>query len=492
MLRCCRWYLLVGLGLGIAATGLIFLLAWRNIFDILVTEEKSLLPGTAFYKEWRRPAVHPTWQLYVFNWTNADAVLSHPQQQSSAQFQQLGPFTYDEHSEIVDAKFHSINGTLTYRKRTFFKPYSRNEQSIPTKTLEITSVNFLALIVSHLARDKDYAVQRELSYLLHSFNQGVTITKPIGQLLFTGFREPILEEIRKVVCREKDTGMPCQDDRLAYFRTFNVSRRASDIYSLDIGAQDRSLYGRVLIGGLGMQRFGKNEHTACDDSERVLTGELFPSRLDLNEPINVVLPELCRRLTLTFNREVLVDNIPGYLYTVSFVKQENSEECPIKTTRSGRYGILNNHECYQLPMYESEAEIAGAGSGNDYFVIEPTTGTVLESHIGLTYHTHLKPNPHIALFQDVPEFRVPLFRFTRTYRLNESKALKLKQLLHLMQLGYQVALAGCVLGAAIVVLTVLYAGWNGHRGRHARKLNADYSIVGTQLSSIGRDGHLLK
>lgn len=35
---CCRWYLVVGLGLGKVGTGLIFLFAWRDIFDILVTE----------------------------------------------------------------------------------------------------------------------------------------------------------------------------------------------------------------------------------------------------------------------------------------------------------------------------------------------------------------------------------------------------------------------------------------------------------------------
>ncbi|XP_052900469.1 protein peste-like [Anopheles moucheti] len=493
---CCRWYLVVGLGLGTAATGLIFILAWPNIFDILVSEEKSLLPGSALYKEWRRPTMHPSWQFYVYNWSNAQAFLSIPQEASTASFQELGPYTYNEYTEVIDVKFHQGNGTLSYRKRTFFR---RN--FIGTQPQVITSVNFVALLTSHLARNMDYSLQREMSFLLHNYRQDVTVTRPIGHLLFSGQREPMLEQMRKLLCTDKNLGALCQDERLAYFRTFNVSRRPSEIYSMDIGMHDRSTYGIVRSWGSTVHRKASNAIQPCDGFED-LTGELFPSRLDRGKPITIVLPELCRRLTLEYDEELLLDGIMGYRYTAHLIRPFSTEmveasgmtSCPEMSIRLGRYGMLNSNECNGLPLYESEpGSYSNQSDGNRrqlYYVLEPTTGTVLESYIGLAYHTDLRPNEHIALFQNVPELRVPLFRFDRYYRLGEPKAAKLRQLLHLLEVGHQAALAGCAVGITLVLLTAIYACWKSRKPSKNR--NDEYSIIGMQLRNDGRSDQLMK
>uniref|UniRef100_A0A182XYD8 Uncharacterized protein n=1 Tax=Anopheles stephensi TaxID=30069 RepID=A0A182XYD8_ANOST len=493
MASCCRWYLVVGLGLGTAATGLIFLLAWRDIFDILVAEEKSLLPGSALYKEWRRPTIRPRWEFYAYNWSNAEAFLSVPQKVSSASFEELGPYTYDEYTEVVDVKFHQANGTLSYRKRTFFR------QSDVTVPVEITSVNFVALLASHLARTMHYSVQRELSLLLHSYGQGVTVSRPVGQLLFTGQREPMLEQMRKLLCTGKNVSVPCPDERLAYFRTFNVSRRPSEMYSMDVGVQDRASYGIVRSWGSLASPAGHAQFQPCDGFAD-LTGDLFPSRIDRLKPITIVLPELCRRLTLEFDREQLVDGIVGYRYTVRMVRPFNGEmteptgmnSCPDVSIRLGRYGILNSNECNGLPVFEADpnSDQPADDKRQLYFILEPTTGTVLESYIGLTYHTVLRPNEHIALFQNVPELRIPLFRFVRHIQLSEMKSAKLKQLLHLLDVGHQVALGGCISGLTIVLLTVLYACWWSRKPSKNR--NDEYSIIGMQLSNGERDTPFVK
>ncbi|XP_053663648.1 protein peste-like [Anopheles marshallii] len=493
---CCRWYLVVGLGLGTAATGLIFMLAWPDIFDILVSEEKSLLPGSALYKEWRRPTMHPSWQFYLYNWSNAQAFLSLPQAAPTASFQELGPYTYDEYTEVVDVKFHQGNGTLSYRKRTVFR---RN--AFGAQPEMITSVNFVALLTSHLARNVDYSLQREMSFLLHNHHQPVTVTRPIGQLLFTGQREPMLEQMRRLLCTGKHHGVPCQDERLAYLRTFNVSRRPSEIYSMDVGMSDRSTYGVVRSGGSTARRAAGSAFQPCDGFE-ALTGELFPSRVERDKPITIVLPELCRRLTLEFDQELLLGGIMGYRYTARLVRPFSTQmmeangmaSCPDVSIRLGRYGMLNSNECNGLPLYESEPTPYSNQSDGDrrqlYYVLEPTTGTVLESYIGLAYHTVLRPNEHIALFQNVPELRVPLFRFDRYYRLGEPKAAKLRQLLHLLEVGHQAALAGCTVGISIVLLTAIYACWKSRTPSKNR--NDEYSIMGLQLRNGGRNDQLMK
>uniref|UniRef100_A0A182VVI7 Scavenger receptor class B n=1 Tax=Anopheles minimus TaxID=112268 RepID=A0A182VVI7_9DIPT len=494
---CCRWYLVVGLGLGTTATGLLFLLAWRDIFDILVAEEKSMRPGSALYKEWRRPTVHPSWQFYVYNWSNAQAFLSLPQEESTASFQELGPYTYDEYTEVIDVKFQQGNDTLSYRKRTIFR-----RSSFDTQPEEVTSVNFVALLVSHLARNMDYSLQRELSFLLYNFRHNVTVTRPIGQLLFAGQREPMLDQMRKLICTGKNVSVPCQDERLAYFRTFNVSRRSSEIYSMDVGTQNRSMYGTVRSWGSVANRTNPKAFQPCDGFAD-LAGELFPSRIDHSKPITIVLPELCRRLTLEFDQEQYLDGIMGYRYTVRLIRPFNAEmteangmdSCPEASIRLGKYGILNSNECNGLPLYESEPGSYPARPDADrhqmlYYVLEPTTGTVLESYIGLAYHTVLSPNEHIALFQNVPKLRVPLFRFERHYRLGEVKTAKLRQLLHLLDVGHQAALAGCIMGITIVLLTTIYACWSSRKP--SKNHNDEYSIIGMQLRNDGRNDQLMK
>uniref|UniRef100_A0A182MNK6 Scavenger receptor class B n=1 Tax=Anopheles culicifacies TaxID=139723 RepID=A0A182MNK6_9DIPT len=489
---CYRWYLVIGLGLGIAVTGLIFLLTWHNIFDTLVAEEKSLLPGSAFYKEWRRPKIHPSWQFYVYNWSNAQSFLSLPQEASTASFQELGPYTYDEYTEVTDVKFHQGNGTLSYRKRTIFRCNSFYNQPE-----EITTVNFVALMVSHLAHNMNYSLQRELSFLLHNFHYNVTVTRPIGQLLFTGQREPLMEQMRNLICNEKNIEMPCQDERLAYFRTFNVSRRSSEIYSMDAGIQNRSMYGIVRSWGSVEDRTEHSVFRPCD-SFADLTGDLFPSRIDHNKPITIVLPELCRRLTLEFDKKQFQHGIMAYRYAVRVIRPFSAEmmeangmnSCSGASIPLGKYGILNSNECNGLPLYESESVSYPKDDKKQlYYVMEPTTGTVLESYIGLAYHTVLRSNEHIALFQNMPALRVPLFRFERYYQLEEVKRVKLRQLLHLLDVGHQVALAGCIIGITIVLLTTIYACW---RSRRTRKNHSDeYSIIGIQLRSGGRKDQLM-
>uniref|UniRef100_A0A182PM51 Scavenger receptor class B n=1 Tax=Anopheles epiroticus TaxID=199890 RepID=A0A182PM51_9DIPT len=505
-MRCCRWYLGVGLGLGTAATGFIFLFAWRDIFDILVSEEKSLLPGTALYKEWRRPPMRPTWQMYVYNWSNAQAFLEHAPEVNAPNFEEFGPYEYDEITEVVDVKFHQANDTLSYRKRTFFRrsalQTARNSESKPE---EITTVNFVALLASHLGRRMDYSVQRELSFMMHNFHQNLTVTRPVGQLLLAGYREPMMDPMRKLVCTNKSHSTACQDERLAYFRTFNVSRRASELYSLNVGSKDPAKYGTVRSWSRTAARSGPEESHSCDGLDD-LTGEFFPSRIERGAAIRLVLPELCRRLTLEFDREQSVEGIVGYRYQVRPVRPFSAEladpgmeRCPHASIRLGRYGILNSNECHGLPLYESDLANASASDqhstatlsgGGLYYVLEPVTGSVLESNLALAYHTFLRPNEHIALLQSVPLVRVPLFRFTRFHRLSDAKAAKLRQLLHLLDVGHQLALAGCVVGAAIVILSALYACWEARKPRKAH--NDEYRIIGTQLSNEAREDHLLK
>ncbi|XP_058127839.1 protein peste-like [Anopheles ziemanni] len=487
MMRCCKWYLVVGLGLGIAATGAIFYLAWRDIFDILVTEEKSLNPGAKAYKEWRRPRVQPVWRFYMYNWTNAASYLQQPGTMLP-RFDELGPFTFDEHSEPVDVKHHAGNGTLSYRKRTYFRRSLVDISGGKLQQTNITNVNLAALLISFLSANLDYFVQRELSFMLHDLNQTIETTRPVGQLLFAGYRGPLWDQARKLLCARYQHPGLCDVDRLAYFLTYNITRKASARYSLGTGVDDRAPYGIVRLWNEGTIKDSPCEHFDG------YTGEMFPSRFDRRQSFPIVLPELCLRLTLDYDGEQLVNGILGHRFVAKAIEPFNRTDQCIKADYSLRgYSTLASNECVGLPVYRDDtqhnvrSEVQGGDAGM-YLIVEPTTGMLLESQTSLKYHTFLTPNAHIGLFQDAPELYIPLYRFIRYYRLGDANTQSLKKMLHLLDAGRQIALAGCALGAVVILLAVSYAYWNAHRTKTKapqRKLHAEYHIVRAPTSSVG-------
>ncbi|XP_058063752.1 protein peste-like [Anopheles bellator] len=500
MLRCCRWYLVVGLGLGVAATGLIFFLAWRDIFDTLVNEEKALVPGTVFYKEWRRPTVRPLWSVYMFNWTNAPAYLSDPRA-STATFEEVGPYTYEELSEMVDVKVFHGNGTIGYRRRIAFRRWPSTQATMAaTPEPNITTVNFAAVGAAFAVRHLDYGAQRELSFLLHNLRQHLTVAGPADQLLFTGYHpDPLLARWRELFCRPPNASdaVLCQPERLAYFRTLNSTRKSSPLYYyLNVGIRDRRSYGEVNLEPCA--RGADDCAGSKAPSVGGFTGDLFPSRIDRTKPLALVLVDLCQRLSLVYDRETVVAGIVGYRFVSASGPGPSQPTWPPRNNGSGpfHYGMVNSYECTGLPLFGDpvRSDSTANRSAEIVLVLEPITGTVLKSSISVQFQTVLRPNAHIALFQDLPVVNVPLFRFTRHYQLPEGSTHRLKRLLHLLEVGHQAAISGCCLGVLLVALAVIYSLCKGRCNRQKQKPQAipksssDYTIIGTQLSNNGTGG----
>ncbi|XP_049536468.1 protein peste-like [Anopheles darlingi] len=493
--RCCRWYMVVGFGLAVATTGLIFLLGWRDMFNTLVMEEKSLAPGTPYYKEWRRPAVRPVWRIQLYNWTNAAAQLAGDPAHTEPHFQPVGPFVYEEHTEPVDVKVYAANGTIAYRRRTIFRLMDDTNAS---QQRNVTTINLALLAVASVARTLSSATQRELSFLLHSLDQTLTMTRPAGELLFTGYREPLVAAVRQHICDERPgAAVLCQEatDRMALFHTFNLTRRpAHQQYQLSTGLHDHGSYGLVKGPGRWQQSGGCGPDA---DPFSGYTGDLFPSRtLDRTQPLVIVLPDLCMRVRLLYDGEITVDGIVGARYVAETVP--NADVCPMEPNRTVRPvtavgGMLNTYPCAGLPLYS----VAAASSGI-FLVVETVTGIVLESTIALRYEAMLEPSSLLALLQDVPSMRVPVVEFRRHYRLHPVQAGRLRHLLRLLDTGHRAALAGTGLGLFIAATALAYAlvahRRAQRRGRHgdgpgalhkhpSAAANSEYRVVGTHLGS---------
>uniref|UniRef100_A0A2M4AVG8 Putative plasma membrane glycoprotein cd36 n=1 Tax=Anopheles triannulatus TaxID=58253 RepID=A0A2M4AVG8_9DIPT len=499
MLRCCcRWYLVVGFGLAVAATGLIFLLGWRDIFNTLVMEEKSLAPGSPFYKEWRRPVVRPVWRIQLYNWTNAAQFLGDAAH-TEPHFQPVGPFVYQEHTEPVDVKVHAATGTIAYRRRTIFRSTADTIETANRGTENVSTVNLALLAVASVARTLSHATQRELSFLLHSLDQTLTVSRPVRELLFTGYREPLGAQVRTLVCGGEVAPGWCPSiattDRIALFRTFNLTRRPADQqYQLNTGLHDPRAYG--LVSGSGPIRNVDCESDAGDSDGRFsgYSGELFPARsLDRRQPeLVLVLPDLCARVRLRYDGESEVAGIVGARYRAddgsASTAADACGEPNHRTDDTTVGGMLNTYRCAGLPLYSAPPY------NGTFLVVEPVTGIVLESSIAMRYEAVLEPSSRLALLQDVPTVRVPVVEFHRGYRLHSLQAARLRHLLRLLDAGHRAALAGIGLGLLIAASAVAYALVSHHRRQRHRHgggpavhkpppASSEYRVVGTHLGA---------
>lgn len=86
-------------------------LVWPALIWQIAKREFVLEPGTEVYKNWIEPPIDTYLELYLWNWTNADAYLT-----EKPHLEQLGPYTFREVHERVNLKWND-NDTLTFQQR---------------------------------------------------------------------------------------------------------------------------------------------------------------------------------------------------------------------------------------------------------------------------------------------------------------------------------------------------------------------------------------
>lgn len=106
-------------------------------------QQIALKPGSKSYGYWSEPPQPLYLDIYLFNWTNPHQFTN---KSIKPNFDEIGPFRFQEFPKKVNVTWHDANSTVSYRKqsRYFFVP----EQSKGRLDDSITSVNVIALVSS--------------------------------------------------------------------------------------------------------------------------------------------------------------------------------------------------------------------------------------------------------------------------------------------------------------------------------------------------------
>ncbi|XP_074026812.1 epithelial membrane protein isoform X2 [Leptinotarsa decemlineata] len=276
---------------------LIFFTAWVNL---VVDHVLTLRAGTQTFGWWSKPPVLPMMKVYVYNVTNADEFLNNG---SKPIVDELGPYVYLEKWEKKNIQFHE-NGTVSFNQQ---KIYTFDESLSAGSEDDIVVVpNIPMLSATSQSKHAARFLRLAMASIMDILKIKPFVEVSVGQLLW-GYEDPLLKLAKDVVPKEQK--LPYEEFGLMYKK----NGTSEDTLTIFTGSEDISKYGLI-------DKFnGKDNltHYSSDECNSVMgsDGSIFPPHMTVNTTIHLFDKDLCRRLPLVFDKEVISSNdVPAYRF----------------------------------------------------------------------------------------------------------------------------------------------------------------------------------
>ncbi|KAL2732609.1 protein croquemort-like [Vespula maculifrons] len=510
---------------GIAGSLLIILGAFLSffsstIFDHILRKELVFSEDSKSFNIWKDTSSLPPMYLniYFFNWTNPEE-LTIPGKKPN--LVQVGPYSFVEVRQKVNITFHPENDTVSYFQRRWW--YFDQERTNGTLQDNITQLNVVAVSATHKIRYWSYFMQNTFSYILSS-KSNLSITKTVGELLFTGYDDTIIN-MGKVAAADEVPPF----DRFGWFYMRNGSTEFDGHFNMDTGNSNISNLG--ILRNWNYKDTIKYFKTPCNIIEGS-AGEFWPP-YQTEDEINLFSPDMCRPLLYEFMQKTTYMEIEGNQYvlgektlgnktrrryphdqakyfertttTEDFFESEHSIEVTQMPEDTEDPDVVNlghcycNGECnpsglinitacrYGAPVFVSlphfykadpilSKQVIGMNSNEKdhsfYITLEPTTGIPLEVAARLQINVLLQPSKIVSLFNNVPKTYFPMFWFSMKVNIPEELASDLKYFLLISSFCFYIGLIIMTLGTLILISIVLFHVMRrSHKNHEQLKLN---------------------
>uniref|UniRef100_A0A6M2DE38 Putative plasma membrane glycoprotein cd36 n=1 Tax=Xenopsylla cheopis TaxID=163159 RepID=A0A6M2DE38_XENCH len=455
-------------------------LLWPTIVDPIMRSQLVLKPGSKNFDMWKETPIPIYLELYLFNWTNPDDINNHD---IKPHFVEMGPYVFYEKHVRVDLNWNN-NKTVTFKQRRIwnFMP------DMSTGTLDdmVTNLNVIVSTVAYTVRSKHYLIQKAVDLLMREKREKLVITKSVRELLFDGYKDPLIDLIRKM----NNTGFQIPFDKFGWFYARNNSKTYDGEFNMFTGEDSMSKLGVLdRWNGVTETKFYQDK-SQCSKVVGT-TGELWPP-IEGNGKITVFATDICRGVSLTYSKAHSEHGVEGKLYIgdksvfdngVSYPENRcycmsDQAHCPDLEP-----GMLNVSSCrYGAPafvsyphFYLSDQSYLEAVDGlkpdktlHEFRVaLEPQTGIPLLVNARLQINMLLQPMKGISMLNNVPKVFVPMMWFCQRVSLTEDLASEAKLGLVMIDLGYYLsyAFAGVALLIIIIGLYLVCKGpWKGSEG----------------------------
>ncbi|CAB0020602.1 unnamed protein product [Nesidiocoris tenuis] len=471
-----RVALIGAIGTTFFIVGVTLFFTWRSLIISLIHKQLRVVPGSETYRIWRDTPVPQYMNFYFFNWTNFDRL-----ETQKPIFQEIGPYRFSVLEKKTNIT-HNSNGTITFRIMRYWHFDEAN--SVGPLEEEVYTLNTVAKTAAHSVRHWSTLMRRSLSVTMGAFGTKVYVKKPVGELLFDGYSDPLLETASKLPAF---SGLEVPFDKFGWFymvsifrvlqgktrilRTRNGSTEFDGLFNMDTGENGVEEFGIL-------RRWNYYNSTGFYDGNCGLVngsaGELFPPNVKISKGVEMFSPDLCRSIKLNYVEDVKLHGLKGLKFAGDETTFDNgtldeSNSCFCSGDCSPT-GVLNVTNCrfgapgfvsfphFHLadPIYREEVD----GMKPDpmkhtlYITLEPELGIPLDVAARFQINILLSPDDTIKLFRNVPTIYFPMIWFEQRASITPEMASELRLALAIPTWNGYIAIGGLLVGSALVAWAV--------------------------------------
>nr|XP_027202262.1 lysosome membrane protein 2-like [Dermatophagoides pteronyssinus] len=325
------------IGIILTAIGISLLPIGQNLITKILHQKLATLPENPGYILWRDMDLPISQSFYLFNITNPDETLMG----AKPKVKEIGPFVYRLNITKGEITFNSNQTIVSYWEKKQF--YFQSNQSAYDLQTQVTIMNIPLLTVYKMLDSN--AVPKWLRPIIRAIfnrlNYNFFITTTVDQLLFSGYKSPILCELRKFLPKQIPSCyfslMSNQND--TWFGPYVQYTGHSNI---------NQLTSIITYNGSAKLNYWQNDQ--CNDINGTQNGELFPPPQIFggHKMYRFFRPDFCRSFNLTLNETNIISDVH-----------------PLRTDRFhlDRHSFMNSKDyppnsCYQskqkLPQFEMD------------------------------------------------------------------------------------------------------------------------------------------
>lgn len=461
--------------------GVILLLFNNRLFSIIINSQLVIAPGTAAYNAWIETPIPIYTKFYFFDMLNPRDLFHNHEKPI---LEQRGPYTFREIEKKVNLTWHS-DGTVSYRRAKSW--YFEREMSVGPLTDTVTTINVPVVGSAQFAQG-DFFMEWGISDMLSTLQARIFIKRTIGELLFEGYEDSVMEmaSISDGEEEEYDFFEAAEEEEYAvkeeassggkfgWFYQRNGTSTSDGDLRMHTGAGDISQLGSIV-------EWNHNTRTEafpgkCGRIEGSSDGLFPPGDAENRDTLAIFSTDLCRKLQ--FSKETSpaspheVHGIPAEKFELSPTNFANSSVCSDNSCYNNNIpsGVQNVTTCkmkspafisrphFHLadPYYQQQFQYGVQpleGVHDSALWIEPKSSIPLKVEMRLQLNILLDKVEGIEyLFKNLPRVMFPVFWFEGLTELPEEMAGSLQMLVLLPKLMQGCGYFSCATGIFIFIL----------------------------------------
>lgn len=457
-----KWLVLSVTGLlAVSFLGLAF--SWPTFFDAMLATQMQIKPGSRAYKEWVATSVPIYFDVYMFNWTNADQFPN-----ETPHVEEVGPFRFRETRYRVNITWNPNNDTVGYR--TFRSWHYEPDISFGDIDANITMPNVVAASAIYRSRNWNSFRQNSLSMGLNLYNQKISVTKPARQLLFDGYPDEMLEMAMHLP--SSMTGGAPKVDKFGWFYQRNNSIDTDGYVEVSTGVGSGTLPGQIMKWN---HEFNLTHYSGECAKLEGSAGEFIPRNMTPDSELVMFVADLCRPLHMQYTSSGELEGLPYHTYAVNEMTFDNSSRyhdnsCFCNGPCSWG-GVMNVSACrFGAPAFVSlphflhadpalRRQVTGLQPNSDkhefYFSIEPKLGIPVDVAARFQLNILIQPNKNVDIYENIPELLFPILWVEQHVTPSTDILLELRVVRNILDWGgVACAMVALILGALVCVAII--------------------------------------